>query len=83
MKTNWFEMWFEDKQGIISTMIRNLSADIDAGYNPNGNSIRTQIADLEAYQKAVDEQIDAFKEMEETKVQRWCYYDMKKRGVIL
>ena len=82
MKNNWFEMWFEDKQSIIATMYKNLTADLDAGYNYNSNMIRKQIADIDAYRQGVDEQLDKFADMDDVKVNRWCYYDMKKRGVI-
>ena len=81
-KTNWFEMWFEDIKSMIETMRRNLTADLEAGYNPSGHCIRKQVVELEEYEHGLDVQLDLFKYMDDAQVQRWCYYDMKKRGVI-
>ncbi len=78
----YFEIWFEDKKAMIETMRRNLNADLEAGYDPNGYNIRKQRVDIETYEREFDRQMDAFKTMEDTKVNRWCYYDLKKRGVI-
>lgn len=78
----WFEMWIEDKNSIIATMYKNMVADIEAGYDPMGYCIKKQRAEIEAYQNEFDDQIDKFKEMDDAKVNRWCYYDMKKRGAI-
>ncbi len=81
-KTNWFEIWFEDKKSMISTMMKNMAADIDAGYDPMGYSIRKQIVDIEEYQMKFDREMQNFRTMDEGKIQHWCYYDMKRRGVI-
>lgn len=78
----WFDIWFQDKQGMIETMRRNMVADLDAGYDPNGHSIRKQVVELEDYQHGFDVQLDLFKHMEDSEVNRWCYYDLKKRGAI-
>ena len=78
----WFEMWFDDKQGMISTMMRNMAADLEAGYDPMGHCIRKQRVDIEEYQMDVDRTMDMFKTMDDKTVNRWCYYDMKKRGAI-
>lgn len=78
----WFEIWFEDKQSILAVMHQNMASDLDAGYDPQGHSIRKQIVDIEEYQMAFDRQMDAFKDMDDAKVNRWCYYDLKKRGAI-
>lgn len=80
--TNWFELWFDDKEAMISTMIRNMVADLDAGYDYFGKSITNQRKEIEEYKADFEARLDKFKEMEDTAVQRWCYYDMKKRGVI-
>lgn len=82
MKNDWFEIWWEDKQSMLNTMLRNMNADLECGYNYFGNSIRMQKEKIEAYKQEMDFQIEKFKEMDEKKVQRWCYYDLKKRGAI-
>lgn len=81
-RDDWFDLWFEDKKTIFTTMYKNMSADLDAGYDPFGNSIQKQIFDINAYKVEFDAEMDSFKTMEEKAVNRWCFYDMKKRGVI-
>ena len=79
---NWFDIWFDDKKSMIDTMARNMAADLAAGYNYYGNSIQKQIAVIDAYKNQFDREMDAFKTMDEKQVNRWCFYDMKKRGAI-
>lgn len=78
----WFEIWFEDMEMIINTMVRNLQADLNAGYNPTGYLISKQRIDIEEKRRYLDLQLERFKGMEDNKVNRWCYYDLKKRGAI-
>lgn len=78
----WFEIWFQDMQSIISTMQRNMQADIEVGYNPQGHCIHKQRVEIEEKQRIFDLQVEQFKYMEDSKVERWCYYDLKKRGAI-
>jgi signal transduction protein with GAF and PtsI domain len=80
--TNWVEMWFKDKECMIDTMVRNMTADLEAGYDYFGKAITDQRNMIDEYKKKFEAQLDSFKEMEDSKVNRWCYYDMKKRGVI-
>ena len=81
-RNDWFEMWFEDKKCVRDTMIRNMAADLNAGYNYFGNSIIKQRKEIENYQMDIDNTMELFKTMEEKEVNRWCFYDMKKRGII-
>jgi len=46
-RTDWFEIWCEDKQNILNTMARNMAADLEAGYDFFGNSIQRQIREME------------------------------------
>lgn len=78
----WFQIWKEDKEGIIATMYKNLSADLDAGYSYSGNSIQSQLEAIEEYRKEYNKDLDRFVYMSDAEVSRWCYYDMKKRGAI-
>ena len=47
-RDDWFDLWFEDKQGMIETMVKNMTADLEVGYNYFGNSIRRQVEQIEA-----------------------------------
>lgn len=80
--TNWFEIWFQDKESMLETMVRNMTADLNAGYNYFGNCIKQQREAIDEYRNQFNRQMDEFKLMDDAKVNRWCYYDMKKRGVI-
>ena len=80
--TEYFDMWFADKQSMINTMIKNMCADLDAGYDYFGKSITQQQQDIAAYKAKFDEELDKLKTMSEKEVEHWCKLDMKKRGVI-
>lgn len=67
---------------MLSTMIRNMSADLDCGYDYFGKSISQQREAIDEYKKEFDREMEQFKTMDEKQVNRWCFYDMKKRGVI-
>ena len=81
-RDDWFEIWFEDKQSMIETMTSNMAADLQAGYDFFGNSIQNQMRDIQEYKNRFDAQMEDFKFMEEKAVNRWCFYDLKKRGAI-
>lgn len=81
-RNDWFDLWYDDKNSIIDTMARNMAADLAAGYSYFGQSIVKQRREIAQYKEQMDAEIDAFKEMDEKEVNRWCYYDMKKRGAI-
>ena len=81
-RTDWFEIWCEDKQNIMNTMARNMAADLEAGYDFFGNSIQRQIKDMEAYRDAFNAEMDKIAEMEPSRVNHYCYVKLKKAGAI-
>ena len=81
-RNDWFEIWEMDKESMIGCMIRNMTADLEAGYNYFSDSIRSQREAIETYKAEFDRQMDEFKLMDEKQVNRWCFYDLKKRGAI-
>lgn len=81
-RNDWFEIWFEDKQSIIETMVRNMTADLDNGYNYFGNTITKQRKMIEEYKEKFDGEMKCFWMMDEKQVNKWCYYDLKRRGAI-
>lgn len=78
----WFDMWFEDKKSIISIMYSNMASDLAAGYDYFGKSIQHQKQEIAKYEAEFERQLDKFKSMSDDEVNRWCFYDMKKRGAI-
>lgn len=81
-RSDWFSLWLEDKQSILDTMIRNLQADLSAGYYYNGNSAVSQRENIKAYQAQMNEEMKNFRTMTDSQVNHWRFYDMKRRGVI-
>ena len=81
-RIDWFELWQDDRECMLSTMIRNMAADLNAGYDYFGRCITNQREEIENYKKETESAFDLFKSMTEEQVNRWCFYDMKKRGVI-
>jgi hypothetical protein len=59
-----------------------MQSDLNAGYNPLGNSIKMQLAEIESYRASIDSKLEEFAKMDEKSVNRWCYYDLKRRGAI-
>ena len=79
-RTDWFEIWYEDKKAMIATMYKNMAADLDVGYDPFGASIIRQRNEIAEYQKEIDDALDTFKTMDDTKINKWCFFDLIKRG---
>lgn len=82
MKINWFELWVADKKSILETMARNMAADLEAGYDYYGKSIQTQIKEMDEYKAKFDADLDKVAEMDDNKVQKWCYIQLMKAGAI-
>ena len=81
-RNDWADVWQEDKENILFTMIKNMTSDLDNGYDYFGKSIVEQRKTIEDYKKDIDSTWDMFKTMDEKEVNRWCFYDLKKRGAI-
>lgn len=82
MKMDWFEIWVEDKKNILNTMARNMAADLEAGYDYYGKSIQNQIKEMDEYKAKFDADLDKVAEMDDNKVQKWCYIQLLKAGAI-
>ena len=81
-RNDWFDVWFEDRESILSTMIRNMTSDLNAGYDYFGQSITRQKQEIAEYKAQTDKTLDMFKDMDEKEVNRWCFYELKKHGAI-
>lgn len=79
---NWFEMWHLDKEVILNTMVRNMTADLECGYDYFGKSITEQREAIEVYKAKFDAEVMSFAEKTDEQRNKWCYYDMLRRGVI-
>lgn len=78
----WFKIWYEDKVSILETMIRNMTADLECGYDYFGKSITAQRDAIEEYKAEFDDELMSFAEKTNEYRNKWCYYDMLRRGVI-
>lgn len=78
----WRDMWIADKRGSLATMLRNIAADLDAGYNPIGDNVRRQIEDATAYRHAVDRREREIEYLPSDKRERAYYNDLIKTGAI-
>ena len=81
-RSDWFDIWYQDKMSIIETMMKNMQSDLDAGYNPNGQSILKQKIMIDNYRKNIEENLRKFAEMTEADVNRFCYYSLVRSGAI-
>lgn len=79
----YVEMWLEDYESLIETAIRNMQSDLAAGYNPKGAAIALDIECIEELKSRRDAGIEKIAQFEsDSKANRWCYCDMKRRGAI-
>lgn len=81
-RDDWFDLWLADKKAMIATMRQNMCDDINAGYNPNGECIKKQREEITQYEFLMNNELSSFVNMSDREVNRYCYYDMLKRGVI-
>lgn len=88
MFNEWFTLWIQDKESMIATMQANMNADLAAGYNPAGASIIKQRAALIEYVREFNRELIHLQDIVlaysdgVTRVNRWCYLDLKRRGAI-
>lgn len=81
-RNDWYDMWDADKNSVLETMVRNMASDLDNGYNYFGDCIRKQREMIEQYREEYENQLMAFATMDEQSINKWCYFDMKRRGAI-
>lgn len=81
-RNDWFDVWFEDRESILNTMVRNMTSDLNAGYDYFGQSITKQKQEIAEYKAQTDKTFNMFKDMDEKAVNRWCFYELKKHGAI-
>lgn len=79
---DWFSLWEMDKKSIITTMYRNMAADLAAGYDLYGKSITQQRQLITQYETEYSNTLETFKTMTEEQINHWCFYDLKQRGAI-
>ena len=80
--TTWFDLWVDDKRSILETMISNMAADLDAGYDYFGDSISKQRREIDEYKALFDAELKELRYLDEKQADRWCYVDLRRRGVI-
>lgn len=81
-RTDWFELWREDRESMLNTMVRNMTADLEVGYDYFGKSITEQREAIAEFKRNFDADMDRIGEMEPNKVQHWCYVRLLKLGAI-
>lgn len=79
---DYVTMWDDDKKSILSMMHSNMQADLNAGYDVCGKSIREQMEDITEYRNQYFDQVEKLIAMEEPEANRWAFMDMLRRGVI-
>lgn len=82
VKIDYAQIWHDDKKSIIKTMVKNVNADIQAGYNWLGKSIQQQLNDITAYTANYEREVAILTTMTFEAQQRWCKRDLIKRGAI-
>ena len=63
-------------------MVMNLASDLEAGFDYYGKSITEQRQMIDEYKADIDKTLGSFAWLTEKEVNRYCFYDMKRRGAI-
>lgn len=80
---NWFEIWVADWQSMTETIRRNMTADLNAGYDPNGATILKYRNEIIVRGMKFAYYMHDFSMMDsDEKINRFCYFDLKARGAI-
>lgn len=77
------DIWRDDADSMVTTMINNIIADMAAGYKGIGPNIVKQLEQLHRYaetKRFYDLMLDRWTDVE--MVQQWCYNDLLTRGII-
>lgn len=78
----WQDIYMADKDCMIEIMKNNMQCDLAAGYDPHGKSITEQRQMIAEYCAQYDRELEALDNMTEQQAERWCYYNLKRRGAI-
>ena len=81
-KTDWFEIWKEDREAMLNTMVRNMASDLENGYNYYGSCIMQQRENIDRFKAEFEADLDRLGDMEPNKVNHWCYMRLVKLGAI-
>lgn len=79
-ETDYTELWVLDKKSVLTTMHKNLTMDLEAGYDYFGKSIQNQLAEITKY--TADYECQLMELAERKNPNYWCYLDMVRRGAI-
>lgn len=81
-KIDFVALWIDDKQSIIETMLKNMNADINAGYDPHGANIEKQRAAIREYVAAYNAELMKIADKTPQAAARFCKFDLIRRGAI-
>lgn len=79
-ETDYTELWVLDKKSVLTTMHKNLTADLEAGYDYFGKSIQNQLVEITKY--TADYECQLMELAERKNPNYWAYLDMVRRGAI-
>lgn len=81
-RSDWYDLWYSDVHCMLDVMHSNMIADIEAGYSTTGECIKKQQRDYDNYKENIDVKLMMFAAMSDEEVNRWCFFDLLKRGAI-
>ena len=79
-ETDYTELWVLDKKSVLTTMHKNLTNDLEAGYDYFGKSIQNQLLEISKY--TADYECQLMELAERKNPNYWAYLDMVRRGAI-
>lgn len=79
-ETDYTELWVLDKKSVLTTMHKNLTMDLEAGYDYFGRAIQNQLLEISKYTADYECQLMELAECKNPNY--WAYLDMVRRGAI-
>ncbi len=81
-RTDWFDVWCADWEGLIETQARNIQSEIEAGWKYKSARVQNEIRILNEFNGEYKMNLGRFGGMTDEEVNRYCYYDLLRRGAI-
>ena len=80
---DWYHLWCEDKESTLMTRVKNLCDDLTSrSVSPTSISAGEQIAEIMNARNHLMVDYHRLRFMSPEDRARWCFDDMKRRGVI-
>ena len=76
----YLNLWMDDKQSMINTMIRNMDSDAQAGYSIA--FIKKELKEIQQYITDYESKLDTILKLKDNEIELYCKVDLIASGAI-